>query len=130
MKKLSLSRLVASVSLLIAVAAAVSSTPVSAQVITPLRVVRITSPPNHAVFFAPVDIPIFAYVGEGLDTPDQPGVSTTFTNVDFYAGTNFLGTGVSLGSMVRPPTIALYGTPIRRLGSVWCFVWTNPPPDA
>ena len=37
--------------------------------------VRIISPANHAVFFAPVDIPIFAYV---VDSPYT-------TNVEFYA---------------------------------------------
>ena len=104
--------------------------PASAQIITPFRSVRITSPPNHATFFAPVDIPIFAYTGLGLDSPYGPGAGTAdiFTNVEFYANGTDLGPGINLGSMTRPPTYALAGTPIRRLGNVWCLVWTNPAP--
>ena len=57
----------------------------SAQVIDPILapVPRIVSPANHALFYAPVDIPIFAYALR--------------TNVEFYAGTNDLGPGISLG---------------------------------
>jgi hypothetical protein len=88
--------------------------------------VRITSPANHAVFFAPVDIPIFAYVRLG---------GVTFTNVEFYAGTNDLGRGFDLGSAILPPT-PIYAnflvpkTPTTRLGSVYCLVWTNAPAGA
>ena len=101
---------------------------VSAQFITPLRAVRITSPPNHATFFAPVDIPIFAFVGEGLDISYQPGTHSPFTNVDFYANAIFLGHGVNLGSMSQPPPLAMYRLANPRLDSVWCLVWTNPMP--
>jgi hypothetical protein len=102
--------------------------PAQQQFITPPRVVRITSPANHATFFAPVDIPIFAYVGEGLDSPYAPNAGSRFTNVDFYAGTTFLGHGNNLGSMTQPPPFAMYRLANPHLGSVWCFVWTNPPP--
>jgi len=40
--------------------------PMDAQIIYPGPAVRIISPANHAVFFAPVDIPIFAYVDSHL----------------------------------------------------------------
>jgi hypothetical protein len=85
--------------------------------------VRITSPANHAVFFTPVDIPIFAYVRM---------VDVTFTNVEFYAGTNDLGKGFDLGSATLPPS-PIYANFIvsksmaTRLGSVYCLVWTNAP---
>ncbi len=89
--------------------------------------VRITSPANHATFYAPVDIPIFAYVQD---------MGTVFTNVEFFAGTNDLGRSFSLGSTnlgstILPPRtypIIIFGpTPIARLGSVYCLVWTNAP---
>jgi hypothetical protein len=128
MKKSSRFRLFVGCALFIATATLISPTPVSAQFITPPRVVRITSPPNHATFFTPVDIPIFAFVGEGIDSPYAPGAGSRFTNVDFYAGTNLLGRGNNLGSMTQPPPFAMYRLANPRLGSVWCFVWTNPPP--
>lgn len=87
--------------------------------------VRIISPANHAVFFAPVDIPIFAYV---VDSPYT-------TNVEFYAGTNDLGSGFSLGASNPPPgkfmpDFVLAGPPILRLRPVYCLVWTNAPPGS
>lgn len=98
-----------------------------AQVIDPIigPMVRIISPPNHAVFFSPVDIPIFAFV---VDSPNT-------TNVEFYANSNDLGHGFSLGASTRPPGIAtpavdLTGTPIARLDSVYCLVWTNVQPGS
>src|SRR5215469_15372186 len=71
----------------------------SAQIIDPVLgpVVRIVSPANHAVFFAPVDIPIFAYV--------RPEPNVTFTNVEFYAGSVDLGKGIKLGSTNSPKPI-------------------------
>jgi hypothetical protein len=66
-----------------------------------------------------VNIPIFAY--------------STLTNVEFYAGTNDLGPGISLGlgPIARPagavqPDIVIAG-PIPRLGSIYYRVWTNAP---
>jgi hypothetical protein len=87
--------------------------------------VRIISPANHAVFFAPVDIPILAYV---VDSPHT-------TNVEFYAGTNDLGPGFKLGGIARPqaaatPDIVLPDRPITPIGDVYCLVWTNAPPGA
>jgi hypothetical protein len=81
--------------------------------------VRIIGPANHAIFFAPVDIPIFAYVVD-------PGT----TNVEFYAGTNSIGFGMRLGvDPFRPilPNIVLPERPVTLLGSVYCLVWSNAP---
>lgn len=97
--------------------------------------VRITSPANHATFYAPVDIPLFAYAGliyRSDDPINQPGVGVIVTNVEFFAGTNDLGPGFNLGSAVLPrfpiyDNIALNG-PITRLGKIFCLTWSNPPP--
>ena len=97
---------------------------VSAQIIDPIDpivgpVPRIISPANHAVFYAPVDIPIFAYALR--------------TNVEFYAGTNDLGPGISLGlgPVARPPGVAqpdfVIARPIPRLENLYYRVWTNAP---
>ena len=95
-----------------------------------VRPVRITSPANHAIFYAPIDIPIFAYV-RVLDQDVGPGAGLSFTNVEFYAGTNDLGSGFDLGSIhaAFKPTYGNFviGRPVPRLGSVYCLVWTNAP---
>ena len=52
--------------------------------------VRIISPANHSFFLAPVNVPIFAYVVDSIQT----------TNVEFYANSTDLGSGVKLD---RPP---------------------------
>jgi len=54
-------------------------------------IVRITTPPDGAVFRSPVDIPIFAYAR-------APGGS--ITAVGFFDGTNFIGSGRSIGPVV------------------------------
>jgi hypothetical protein len=86
--------------------------------------VRITSPENHATFFAPVDIPIFAYV-HTLD------VAADLTNVEFYANGVDLGAGFDLGSthVGLKPVYANFviANPGARLGTVYCLVWTNAP---
>jgi hypothetical protein len=88
--------------------------------------VRITSPANHATFYAPVDIPIFAYArlpSLGYPIPTANSV----TNVEFFASAVDLGSGVNLSATNRP--ILLYkATPsLSLLSSVYCFVWTNAP---
>lgn len=102
--------------------------------------VRITSPPNRATFYAPVDIPIFAYVVPYVIEKDPVGlleerVAVTFTNVEFYAGTMDLGSGFDLGSTNLPVSpifanIVLSKLIAARLGSVYCLVWTNAPAGA
>ena len=101
--------------------------PARAQIIDPLLglepPVRITSPANHAVFESPVDIPIFAYTRSEV----------RFTNVEFYANGIDLGHGVSLASTNRifPPFVSpvtMQPAILSRLGTLWCFVWTNAGP--
>jgi len=91
------------------------------------QVVRITSPANHATFYSPVDIPIFAYVHDGIT------LEATYTNVDFYAsnalGTIDLGPGVALNA-TPPKGVAIpnFETAlVARLYMVYCRVWTNAP---
>jgi hypothetical protein len=83
-------------------------------------VVRITSPPNGAVFRAPVNIPIFSYAAD----PDG-----TVTTVEFFAGAASLGFGhrviatpppLPAGS-VQPPIAVVVPT------NYWELTWTNPP---
>jgi hypothetical protein len=83
-------------------------------------VVRLTSPPNGAVFRAPVDIPIFAYAA------DPDGFVTT---VEFFAGGSSLGFGQRVAAVppplppgsVQPPILIVVPT------NFWALVWTNPP---
>lgn len=81
---------------------------------------RITSPADHSIFHAPADIPIFAYVV-------RPYAATN--HVEFYAGTNLLGEGFSLGATGRRPIwgFPVLPFPVLRLNSLYCFVWTNAP---
>jgi hypothetical protein len=69
-------------------------------------VVRITSPPNGAVFRAPVNIPLFAYAAD----PD-----------DFVTSVEFFADGSSLGLAHRVPS------PIP-VSATWSLIWCNPPP--
>jgi hypothetical protein len=74
-------------------------------------IVRITSPPNGAIFHAPVDIPIFAFARDFDDA---------VASVEFFADTNSLGFGASLSCS-------------NILGSTICpsnyyrLVWSNAP---
>lgn len=94
--------------------------------------VRIISPANHATFFAPVDIPIFAYARfpAYIPSPANP-LGGLVTNVEFFAGTNDLGSGFNLGSTTPPPTPTYANLvtlkPIPRLGNIYCLTWSNPP---
>jgi hypothetical protein len=94
-------------------------------------VVRITSPPNNAVFCAPVTIPIFAYAHD----PDGAVAS-----VEFFDGTNSLGDGISIEPV--PVTALVYSTPVSPgpgpvprgpiviPTNIFVFVWSNAPPGA
>lgn len=81
--------------------------------------VRITCPPNGAVFRAPIDLPLYAYAAD----PDG-----YVTKVGFFAGTNFLGPAHRLpsplvtGGLPVPPPIALT--------NLWVLIWSNAPPGA
>ena len=133
MKRSCFSGLIGSCGLAIALAGVIFPLVATAQITDPIfspvlgPAVRIISPANHQVFFAPVDIPIFAYTR--LDP-----VGVRFTNVEFYAnGTNDLGSGIRLTNTA----VAAYKTlaspdvmqpdVIARLRGLWCFVWSNAP---
>ena len=83
-------------------------------------VVRITSPPNGAVFRAPVNIPIYTYAA------DPDGFVTT---VEFFAGSTSLGFGHRVTAVppplppgpIQPPILIVVPT------NYWGLVWTNPP---
>jgi Bacterial Ig domain len=83
-------------------------------------VVRITSPPNGAVFRAPVNIPIYTYAAD----PDG-----SVTTVEFFAGSTSLGFGWRVTAVppplppgpVQPPILIVVPT------NYWELVWTNPP---
>lgn len=102
------------------------SPPVNISVVSggPGPVIRITSPPNHAVFFQPSDIPIFAFAAD--ISPTAAGSTNTnnyIANVEFYAGTNDLGPGHHV--VVLPPDPLL---PIEIvLPYEFTLVWSNPP---
>jgi hypothetical protein len=105
--------------------------PVSYFVEPPLeQVIRITSPPNHATFYSPVDIPVFAYLHDGYS------LLATYTSVEFYAsnstGTIDLGPGTRLSEVpvtgVTLPNIVLSES--ARFNIFYCRVWTNAPAGA
>src|ERR1019366_817870 len=83
-------------------------------------VVRITSPPNGAVFRAPVNIPIYTYAA------DPDGFVTT---VEFFAGSTSLGFGHRVTAVppplppgpIQPPILIVVPT------NYWGLLWTNPP---
>ena len=112
----------------------VCSWSVFAQTFFPAAVppVRINSPANRATFYTPVSIPIFAFAGIPTSPTSPitiPGSFMTITNLEFFAGTNDLGSGFNLGSTVPVPTYANFITarPIPRLGNIYCLTWSNPP---
>ena len=72
--------------------------------------VRISSPPNAAVFHAPVNIPIYAYAY------DSDGF---VTSVEFMAGTNSLGFG--------GPVVMGTNEPPKYYTNVFFLVWSNAP---
>jgi hypothetical protein len=71
--------------------------------------VRITSPPNAAVFRAPVNLPIYAYARD----PDG-----SVTSVEFFAGTNSLGLGNPLGYGTNRPPSSYYT-------NMFFIMWSN-----
>jgi hypothetical protein len=75
-------------------------------------VVRITSPPNGAIFRAPVDIPIFAFARD---------IDDAVISVEFFADTNSLGFGTLVSNILVCPTC-----PIRP-NNFYLLVWSNAP---
>jgi hypothetical protein len=84
-------------------------------------VVRITSPPNGAVYRAPVNISIFAYAFD---------VDGNVSTVQFFADGGSLGFGRPVIA-VPPPVLPGSGQPpipIVQPTNYWELLWTNPPP--
>lgn len=84
--------------------------------------IHIISPPNGSVFFAPVDIPLLAYVGH----PTNSGVGS----VQFFdGGTNSIGFGqpVPLPEPVATNNPSGSTAPFNDTNHLFCLVWTNPP---
>jgi len=100
------------------------SAPVNITVLGPVTnpppIVRITSPPNGAVFRAPMQIPIYAYAAY------FEGVVTT---VQFFADGTIVGFGQPVTAVppplppgnVQPPIMIVVPT------NYWEITWTNPP---
>lgn len=88
----------------------------------PPPVVRIISPANGALFFAPVNIPLYAFAS---DPPDG-----SVESVEFFDGTNNLGFGQPVpvvtplangGVVVGEPVPPIYPT------NLYYLIWTNAP---
>lgn len=79
-------------------------------------VVRITSPPNGAVFRAPVNIPLFSYAAD---------FEGSATSVEFFADSNSLGFGHQIAALPSPLSPSAIVTP----ANFWELTWTNPPPE-
>lgn len=78
--------------------------------VPPGFVVRITSPPNGAVFRGPLDLPIFAY--------SHPTSGPT-ASVEFFANGSSLGLGHPISSTVTP-----------GLSNFFTLTWSNASPGA
>jgi len=77
--------------------------------------VRMTSPPNGAVFRAPVNVPLYSFAS------DRDG---SVSSVEFFAGTNSLGLG--RGLCVEP--LPMGGAPFICPSNIFVLVWSNAPP--
>ena len=101
-----------------------TSAPVKITVLPPTNfppVVRITSPPNNAVFRAPVNIPLYAFAAD----PDD-----SVATVEFFAGNSSLGFGQPVAAAPLPLPPGHIQPPILIVASnYWEFTWTNPAPE-
>jgi hypothetical protein len=75
-------------------------------------VVRITSPPNGAIFRAPVNVPIYTYASD----PDDQVVS-----VEIFAGSNSLG--LAQGVCISPVAMPMNYCP----SNIYWLTWSNAP---
>lgn len=80
--------------------------------------VRITSPPNGAVFRAPVNVPLYAYAS------DRDG---SVTSVEFFAGTKSLGLARGLCLGLVPMS---WWPPFKCPTNFFVLIWSNAPPGA
>jgi hypothetical protein len=83
----------------------------------PSPAIRIVSPANNATFFAPVNIPLFAYVTYSTDS--------TVTSVQFFDGTNSLGFGQPVPTPVAAN--ASGSVPPVYPTNFFSLVWSNAP---
>ena len=80
-------------------------------------VVRITSPPDGATFWAPVNIPIYAYAA------DRDG---SVTGVEFFGGSTDLGPGHPVTAVPPPLPPGPIQPPILIVTpNYWEFLWAN-----
>ena len=87
----------------------------------PLFSIRIISPPNNSVFFAPVDVPLFASV-------THPADSEVLAVQFFDNGSNSIGFGQPLPLPVAAGNSSdTTPIPIGYPTNLFCLVWTNPP---
>lgn len=84
--------------------------------------VRIASPPNGAIFRAPVNVPLYAYASDRDATVTSGG---SITSVEFFADTNSLGLGRNLCLTPLP------GRPMLVCPSnYFVLTWSNALPGA
>lgn len=83
-------------------------------------IVRITSPANNSVFWAPVNLPLFAFAAD---------LDGYVTNVEFYAGSIDLGPGhpVRVAPPPLPPGSIQPPILIVRPTNYWTLDWSNAP---
>lgn len=90
-------------------------------------IVRITSPPNRAVFRAPVNVALLAYAQEA-------NADGSVQSVEFFAGSNNLGFGqpVPIALPVDPggPMIPTNTPSPILLTNTFELIWSNAPPGA
>ena len=85
--------------------------------------VRITSPPNGAVFRAPVNLPLYAYAND---------LDGYVTRVEFFADGTSVGEGHPIGPIGVMPLPA--GSPSPgpippiTISNIWVLIWSNAPP--
>ncbi|MGA3269070.1 MAG: Ig-like domain-containing protein [Verrucomicrobiota bacterium] len=80
-------------------------------------VVRIISPANGAVFFAPVNLPLYAFAAD----PDG-----SISSVEFFAGTNSLGFGQNV-PIYPPPGPGPQPSAILISPNLFSLIWSNAP---
>jgi hypothetical protein len=81
-------------------------------------VVRITCPPDNAVFRAPVNIALLAYARDPLGY---------VSSVQFFAGSNSLGFGLRVPASVLPPLGPVPPPPPIFQTNIFELIWSNAP---
>jgi hypothetical protein len=86
-------------------------------------VVRIIAPANGAIFFAPVNVPLYAYAN------DADG---SVASVEFFAGANSLGFGqpVPVATPLASPLYVGGPLPPAHPTNLFFLIWSNAPPGA